>query len=172
MPSNNASAVHQNERNVRLRRHIGDGGDCFAHRLAALFLAAQPRQQTALIHPPLLDEERWQLRRRDGSARRARAARARTEIGIEQIGRRNRFITPRPSCIASNSGYSLSGNGGAPLTSSSRKMRSLRQAAIDERNNCRHVDGVGIVESRELLFDFFGVGGNASRPTIRIAPDA
>ena len=62
---------------VRLRRRVGNRGDRVAHRLAAFFLPAQPRQQTALVHPALLDEKRCELCGCNGftrgASRRARA---------------------------------------------------------------------------------------------------
>ncbi len=71
-----------------LRRDVLDAGDRVAHGGGATFVAAQPREQSALVQPALLDEERWQPVGRDRFARRD-ARRPRRQVGIEEIGGRD-----------------------------------------------------------------------------------
>ena len=72
----------------RMRLHVLDALDRVAHDARAVIVAAQPREQTALVEPALLDQERRQLLRGYRLARSQCLRRARRQVRVEQVGRR------------------------------------------------------------------------------------
>ena len=71
---------------------------------------------------------------------------------------------PRPRCIASYSGKSLSGTGAAPLTSSSRKIRSFLHARSIALARRQRVARRNLLESRQLALDLVGERDDCIEP--------
>ena len=139
-----------------LRRRVLDARDRLAHRLRAFRVAAQPREEPALVGAALLHEVGRKLRGADRLARRD-LRRARRQVGVEELGGRRRLRAPR-ELHRLVLGEELERDGRDALDQLVQEDAELAARAVDGLGRALRLLARQRLEPRELALELVGVG--------------